>query len=214
MEKSNAHIALVVLFVLVVLGVGAYAFYGTGEELPLVDSSSEVGLPEAVTDNASPKQSEAQTPPEAQEAQAVSRPVLSYSAGCTSASGVSATTGASCDGSAVLAIVTEPELPPAKSGQPYTVTIKTSGGPGTPVAYTWSVNSDDGTFPVPGLRLGAKYGNSVAIVGAPAEMYFSGVRATRPVTFTISLTATAGAQSATETFKLRVDPTALSAIAP
>lgn len=200
--------AIAAVFGLAVLGVGAYVFSAAAGVPQAADPLSEAVLPESVTDVVPPKQIGAPIPAEVKSAPAVVAPVATYSAGCTSAFGRSATTGASCDGSAVLTIVTPSELPSAKSGQSYAVAINTSGGPGTPVVYTWSVKSDDGALPVPGLRLSAKYGNSVSVVGTPADMYFSGVKTTLPVTFTISLTATAGTQSATKTFKLKVEPSA------
>lgn len=133
-------------------------------------------------------------------------PVKSFSAGCTSATGTSTTSGVACDGSAPLAFVTETRLPRATSGEPYVVKIETSGGPKEQVVYTWSVKSKNGGFPVPGLSLTNKYGNVTSIKGTPADIYFDGVRTKMPVTFSIEVTATAGAQSVTKIFNLTVNP--------
>ncbi len=206
---NSKYIGIAVLGVLV-LGFLGYRFYSVGAT-PVIDET--VGATATTTD-AVKEQSPASTvqvPTKPAPAPVVQAPVLSYSAGCTSAAGTSTTTGTACDGSAKLTITTPVELPSAQSGKPYKVALSTSGGPAEKVSYTWSVREEKGAFPVPGLGFSTIYGNSVSVVGTPADMYFNGVRATVPVTFTLKVTVTAGAQSATKEFKLVVEPAATGA---
>jgi hypothetical protein len=203
MEKMNTkYIGIAVLGVLV-LGFLGYRFYGAGV-VPPSDVTATATTTDVVSEQAPVTNTQVPTKPAP--TPVVQTPVLSYSTGCTSAVGTSTTTGKACDGSVKLAITTPTDLPSAQSGKPYKVSISTSGGPAEKVSYTWSVREEKGAFPVPGLGFSTIYGNSVSIVGTPADLYFDWIRTTKPVTFTLKVTVTAGTQSAAKQFKLVVEP--------
>ena len=105
-----------------------------------------------------------------------------------------------------LAITNDSVLPNATSGEPYTVTIKATGGPGATYGYKWSVDGGAAAFPVAGLGLSSSFGNPISIAGTPGEVYFSGVKTTLPVTFTLALTVTSGSDTVTKQFKLKLYP--------
>lgn len=204
MENLNAKSVGIAVIAALVLGLVAYQLSGamtaTPEVAPVVEPpATGVVTPAPVGEIKAP--AKAPTVPKA-----VETPVKSYSAGCTSAVGTSTTTGVACDGSAPLAFVTETRLPRATSGEPYAVTLTTSGGLKEPVIYAWSVKSKNGGFPVPGLELSNTYGTSVSIKGVPANFYFDDVATKLPVTFTLEVTATAGTQTITKNFNLTVNP--------
>lgn len=205
MENPNTkNIALAVLVVLV-LGFLGYRFYGA-DATPSPETNVETVATTAEVVGTETPVDKPETTVKPAPAPVAQVPVLQYPTGCTSGTGTSATTGTACDGSAKLTITTPINLPAAQSGKPYKVALSTSGGPAEKVSYTWSVERKAGAFPIPGLDFSAIYGNSVSIVGTPADMYFNGVRATVPVTFTLKVAVTAGEQLATKEFKLVVEP--------
>lgn len=209
MENLNQkHVGIAAIGV-VVLGLAVYQLSGAKTPIPEVTPLEESPAATDTTNTSAPAPAAAETKAPARAAvvsKVVEVPVKSFSAGCTSAAGTSTTSGVACDGSAPLAFVTETRLPRATSGVPYTVKIETSGGPKEQVVYTWSVKSKNGGFPVPGLNLTNKYGNTTSIKGTPADIYFDGVRTKMSVTFSIEVTATAGTQSVTKIFNLTVNP--------
>jgi hypothetical protein len=109
-----------------------------------------------------------------------------------------------------LTITTSSQLPNAKAGQPYSVTLDTSGGAGPAHGYSWKVNNGATAFPVSGLGISSSFGHPIYITGTPADVYVAGVKQTTSQTFTFNVTASDGYQTTTKQFTLTVDPASIS----